>query len=106
MRFDGKNLEEIYVSPNGEQLCYTVAFGSEIYMSLSDSDKLIKVEISPDGDVNGDRKIDIRDLVELSLWLEKGIDIKNKCGADASGDEKLTADDIKILREILLSLTD
>lgn len=106
LRFDGKNLEEIYVSPNGEQLCYTVAFGSEIYMSLSDSDKLIKVEISPDGDVNGDRKIDIRDLVELSLWLEKGIDIKNKFGADASGDEKLTADDIKILREILLSLTD
>lgn len=106
LRFDGNDLEEIYVSQNGEQLCYAVAFGSEIYMSVLDSDKTVKVEISPDGDVNGDREINICDIVELSLSIEKDIDIKNPFGADASNDEKLTIDDVKILRKILLCSPD
>lgn len=102
LRFDGKDLVEIYISSSGEQLCYTVAFGSEIYMSSYDSDKLVKVQILADGDVNGDRKTDICDLVELSLSLEKGIDIENPFGADTLRDEKLTLDDVKILRKVLL----
>ena len=104
MRFDGEDILEIYSSQNGEQLCYAVSFGRNICMSFFGGDELIKVEITPNGDANGDKSTDICDIIELSLSLENGTNVKNQFGADVTKDEILNIGDVNVLREILLDL--
>ena len=105
LRFDGDTAEEIYTAPEGEQLCFATATYGKIYMSLLGSNDTVAVDISPNGDVNGDKITDICDIIELSISVDNGTLVKNPFGADISKNEELDLDDVKALREILLGLS-
>lgn len=56
------------------------------------------------GDVNGDEKIDILDLIHMKKHIAYGNELKNSDAADINGDGKCNALDLSALRRMILGV--
>lgn len=105
-KYFGGECVPIYSAPDKEQIYYLTADGKNIYFSFGESE-VESVSVDSDGDVDGDAKTNLLDIIKLSMLLEKGdfSGVDNFC-ADMSGNAKIESEDLDILRSLLVNLQD
>ena len=92
---------EIYSVPSGVQIYYLVTDGKNIY--FSDGENIDSFSVESDGDVDGDGKANLFDIVKLSLAIENNnLCNLNKPCADISGNAKIENEDLEMLRSMLV----
>ena len=104
----GNECVEIYSAPENKQIYYLTTDGKNIYFSFSQSgDEIQNIVIPSCGDVDGDGKTNLLDVLRLSLAIEKGDFLSiNKFCADMNGDAKIENNDIDMLRDMLVMVAD
>lgn len=103
-KYLGGECEEIYSAPDKRQIYYLATDGKNICFSLFyDAKEIESIVIESDGDIDGDGKTTLLDIVRLSLSVENNsfLLVDNFC-ADTSGDAVIDKQDIKILRDMLM----
>ena len=105
-KYFGGECVPIYSAPDKKQIYYLVTDGKNIYFSLG-SGEMKNISVDSDGDVNGDGKTNLLDIINLSLSIEKNdFSSVNKFCADMSGNAKIESEDLDILRGLLVNLQD
>ena len=106
-RYSPNGCEEIYSAEN-KQIYYLASDGKNIYFSFStNKDDIQNISIKSDGDVYGDGKTNLFDVVSLGLALESNNfdDINVPC-ADLNENRIIEDDDLDMLRYLLVGLKD
>ena len=107
---DKSDIEVIYKGENGEEKMEIVSYDSEMGIVTFKTKHFSEYEIRDTsfklGDINGDGKIDVKDLVTLRRYMAAyEVDSFDKLAADINGDGKINTTDLVLIRRYLAGIS-
>ena len=107
---DKSDIEVIYKGENGEEKMEIVSYDSETGIVTFKTKHFSEYEIRDTsfklGDINGDGKIDVKDLVTLRRYMAAyEVDSFDKLAADINGDGKINTTDLVLIRRYLAGIS-